>query len=144
MAQHKLVIVKNDLPDSLQFENKECAADNLTIAANSTANTPGQNGEGCDVPDCSEAKYWDAHRMTFTTGSTVYNLWKVKNQIFASMGSSYPNPVPTGIDMSDNVQIEISPGGTAAANTTTGEKDHKALKVVKIVAKMGAKAVALL
>jgi len=137
MAQHKLVIVKNDLPDSLQFVNLECAPDNMTIPAASTVNTPGQHGEGCDIPDCSDAQYWSQHRMTFTTGSTIYNLWKVKNQIFASMGSSYPNPVPTGIDITDNVAIEVSPGGTAAENTTTGEKDRKVLKfVVKIGAKI--------
>jgi hypothetical protein len=138
MAQHKLVIVKNDLQSSLQFVNLECSADNKTIPAVSAVNTPGQHGEGCDVPDCSAAEYWSQHRMTFTTGSTIYNLWKVKNQIFASMGPSYPNPVPSGIDISDNVAIELSPGGTAAANTTTGEKDRKALK---FVVKMGTKIV---
>ncbi|MGO4545215.1 hypothetical protein AB4Z29_10475 [Paenibacillus sp. 2TAB23] len=65
----KLLIVINETNQNFKFVNKECDNDERQIqpyASSSLASinlTPGQYGAGCDIPDCSASKYFDAHHM---------------------------------------------------------------------------------
>jgi hypothetical protein len=69
--EKKLLIIVNETNQSFKFVNMECDNDKRQIqpyASSALASinlTPGQHGAGCDIPDCSDNEYFDAHHMAF-------------------------------------------------------------------------------
>lgn len=142
MSNHKLWIVTNNTGEDLAFRNLECAADDMTVAKDGASNTPGQKGKGCDIPDCSGPEWWNEHRMTFTSTDYEFSLWKDKDLIYFAESSTYPDPLPQGVKVSDNVNLAIYPGSDTIENTTDGGKNIGVGDVLVKVGKVAVKVVA--
>lgn len=142
MSNHKLWTVANYTDEDLKFVNLECAADGLTLPKGTVTNTPGQKGKGCDIPDCSESKWWSGHRMTFTSASYHFNLWKDDNTIYFSEGDGYPQPLPTGVHIDNNVELSIYPASDEIEGTDEGGKNWSAGKIITKSVKAVVKVVA--
>lgn len=142
MANHKLWTVTNNTGEDLIFQNLECAADDMTVAKDGASNTPGQKGKGCDIPDCSGPEWWNEHRMTFTSSSYAFSLWKDDNIIYFAESTTYPQPLPPGVKISDNVDLTIYPDSSVIDETTSGGKNIGVGDVVMKVGKVVVKVVA--
>ena len=93
MSSHiKLVQIINQTNSEGLFTNLETSADDVVICANGPTNTPGQQGEGCHIPDCNSGKRWEDHRMTVTLEETILSLWKEDNKVYYRLGQTvYPS-----------------------------------------------------
>jgi hypothetical protein len=82
MSNISLVQIINGTESAGAFNNLETSADDVMIGARGATNTPGQQGEGCHIPDCGAGKWWDTHRMTVTLDKTNLSLWKEGNTVY--------------------------------------------------------------
>jgi hypothetical protein len=84
--EKKLLIVVNQTKRKFEFVNKECDQDKMEIEPYASSNLPsinltsGQHGAGCDIPDCSDTKYFPEHHMEFNEqvgadDKNVYSFW---------------------------------------------------------------------
>jgi hypothetical protein len=98
--EKKLFVIVNQTNQKFKFVNKECDTDGTEIQPCASSNlpsinlTPGKHFEGCDIPDCSDEKYYDQHHMAFTEGAddkSVFSFWydDWKNQYYYSKSDSY-------------------------------------------------------
>ncbi|WP_395140528.1 hypothetical protein [Armatimonas sp.] len=78
----RLVQIINQTKSEGAFTNLETSADDVIINANGSTNTPGQQGEGCNIPDCGAGKWWDSHRMTLTLEKATLSLWKEGRTVY--------------------------------------------------------------
>lgn len=92
MANIKVICVINDTPEDIYFNNKETPSDNVTVKAGQSGFTPGKNQEGCDIPDCSDSRYYDGHHFSIEKQSdhtVLYAIWKIDNQVYYSSADYY-------------------------------------------------------
>jgi hypothetical protein len=116
-GQIRLVQIINHSTSEGLFTNLETSADDVPVSACASTNTPGQHGEGCNIPDCSNGKGWGAHRMTISLGRIVLSLWKEDDWVYYRMSQTvYPGPGRGDFLWADNglpVVLEIAPDSTA-------------------------------
>lgn len=82
MSTIRLVQITNKTTSDGAFTNLETSADDVMINASGPTNTPGQQGEGCNIPDCGAGKWWDTHRMIITLDKTILSLWKEGHSVY--------------------------------------------------------------
>jgi hypothetical protein len=87
----RLVQINNQTKSEGCFTNLETSADDVAVCADMATNTPGQHGDGCNIPDCGAGKWWESHRMTITLDKTILSLWKEGNKVYYRVGQTvYP------------------------------------------------------
>jgi hypothetical protein len=113
----RLVQIINQTQSEGAFTNLETSADDVAIGANGPTNTPGQQGEGCNIPDCGAGKWWDSHRMIITLDKTSLSLWKEGHKVYYRMDQTvYPGEGQGNFLWMDNglpVVLNIAPDATA-------------------------------
>lgn len=116
MSNIRLVQIINETKSQGAFTNLETSADDVTISANGPTNTPGQHGEGCNIPDCGAGKWWDSHRMTVTLDKTILSLWKEGHRAYYRLNQTvYPGEGRGEFLWEDNglpVVLHIAPDTT--------------------------------
>jgi hypothetical protein len=115
----RLVQIINQTNSEGVFTNLETSADDVAVCANGPTNTPGQHGEGCNIPDCGAGKWWESHRMTIALDKTVLSLWKEGNKVYYRLGQTvYPgkgrgeflwagNGVPVALNIAPDTNVTM-------------------------------------
>jgi hypothetical protein len=74
----QLYILANDTPQNVTLTNTETSSDTAAVNTLTVVHTGGKDGDYCKIPDCSAAKYFDAHHMSITAkaadGSVVWTI----------------------------------------------------------------------
>jgi hypothetical protein len=116
MGNIRLVQINNETKSGGTFSNLQTSADDMEIGANGPTNTPGQQGEGCHIPDCGAGKWWDSHRMTLTLDKTNVSLWKEGRSVYYRLDQTvYPGEGRGEFLWEDNglpVVLNIAPDAT--------------------------------
>ncbi len=93
LAVPKITHVYNALTESLRFANLETAADDVAkLAPDAWTPTPGQHGQGVDIPECRGRDSWGGRRLRLAPAGDGFeiNIYRVGYDIFWSMGPGYP------------------------------------------------------
>jgi hypothetical protein len=92
----RIYSITNVTTQDAQLLNKEAPSDSTPINTLTIAHTGGKDGDYSKIPDCSDAKYFDAHHMyvTATDGSDVWTIafWNndaQNHQLYYSLDGTY-------------------------------------------------------
>lgn len=98
----KLFVVHNNLQindrlTELYFANRETPRNNRSLPSGPIS-TFGQYLQGCDIPDCLDARSWGSRMVIYSQDERFWmNLFKQRETIYYSLGknTSFPsNPTP--------------------------------------------------
>jgi hypothetical protein len=114
--------IVNNLTYPLSFVNLAAPGDSVTPINPGITVTPGSNGNGCNVANCTGQQYWRNHVMIISGGQLYLNLWTDGTNVYCWVGNSTTYPpqsawITLATPGSNPQQLTISPGSTSGTFT---------------------------
>jgi hypothetical protein len=73
----QLYILANSTAQNVILTNTESDSDTTAANTLTVAHTGGKDGDYCNIPDCSEEKYFAGHHMSITSDQTDVESWTI-------------------------------------------------------------------
>lgn len=72
----QLYVIANATTSNATFTNSDQASDKADVGANTVVHTGGEDGDFCEIPACSESKYFDANHMLVQGEGLNIAFWR--------------------------------------------------------------------